>query len=331
MEHTNLKTFMQWLTAMCVMRQPSDPMAFCANLLQEKLKTRGKHDGKNEYDTRLPAFYLKDCYDEAMRNASKTGSIVPPRVEGSDAVTLVAEPATEQAAAPQPPSSNCACEPSTTGEVRECTKFLAMVSIIQALQNGLGVHSLLYNLSMMLPRICDAHKCTTFIVDHDKAELWAVQGEVNIRMPKDKGIAGYVATTGKSVNIEDAYLDSRFNQKVDKETGYRTKAILSVPIVTDAGRVLGVVQLINKGTNGVMTDTFTRRDEEILRNFLSALTPLLENSHLFRKSPTTPTEEMPKAGSLSSSTTRTIDKLGTSTRLEITEGDDEEEDTQSIM
>jgi signal transduction protein with GAF and PtsI domain len=47
-----------------------------------------------------------------------------------------------------------------------------------------------------------------------KQELWAVQGEVNIRMPKDKGIAGAVATSGKSINIPDAYKDPRFNQKV---------------------------------------------------------------------------------------------------------------------
>ena len=33
-----------------------------------------------------------------------------------------------------------------------------------------------------------------------------------IRFPTDKGIAGYVATTGKTLNITDAYSDERFNR-----------------------------------------------------------------------------------------------------------------------
>ena len=33
-----------------------------------------------------------------------------------------------------------------------------------------------------------------------------------IRFPMDKGIAGYVATTGKTLNITDAYSDDRFNR-----------------------------------------------------------------------------------------------------------------------
>ena len=41
-----------------------------------------------------------------------------------------------------------------------------------------------------------------------------MQGEINIRMPKEKGIAGAVATSGKSISVPDAYKDPRFNQQV---------------------------------------------------------------------------------------------------------------------
>jgi hypothetical protein len=51
-------------------------------------------------------------------------------------------------------------------------------------------------------------------------ELWAIQGEVNIRMPKNKGIAGAVVTSGKVINIPDAYKDPRFNQKVRLKYAY---------------------------------------------------------------------------------------------------------------
>ena len=66
-----------------------------------------------------------------------------------------------------------------------------------------------------------------------------------------ESIAGYVAVTGESVRIRDAYTlteDSpfRFNSELDKQQKYRTKSVLTVPIKTNKGKILGVVQLVNK-------------------------------------------------------------------------------------
>jgi adenylate cyclase len=44
------------------------------------------------------------------------------------------------------------------------------------------------------------------------------------------GIIGYVASSGKSVNITDAYMDDRFNPEIDRILKYRTKTLLCVPI-----------------------------------------------------------------------------------------------------
>ena len=60
-----------------------------------------------------------------------------------------------------------------------------------------------------------------------------------IRIPMNKGIAGAVATTGKSIRIDEAYLDPRFNKEVDIKTNYRTKTILAVPIKDFTGKVMG--------------------------------------------------------------------------------------------
>jgi len=64
-------------------------------------------------------------------------------------------------------------------------------------------------------------------------------------------IAGYVAMTGESVLINDCYnlpkdVPYSFNPDFDKKYDYVTKSILAVPIQTNKGRVVGVVQLINK-------------------------------------------------------------------------------------
>ncbi|CAF3387702.1 unnamed protein product [Rotaria socialis] len=100
---------------------------------------------------------------------------------------------------------------------------------------------------------------------NDKNELTKKQSSSDehacIRFPMDKGIAGYVATTGKTLNIVDAYSDERFNRDIDQKTGYKTKTLLCMPIMIQ-GHVIGVVQMVNK-RNG----HFTKSDEESFETF----------------------------------------------------------------
>jgi adenylate cyclase len=83
--------------------------------------------------------------------------------------------------------------------------------------------------------------------------------EREIRMPNTLGIAGHVFTTGVSVIVNDAYADERFNRVVDEMTGYTTKAILCVPLVTLKGERIGAAQLLNK-----LEGQFTNDDLELL-------------------------------------------------------------------
>lgn len=104
-----------------------------------------------------------------------------------------------------------------------------------------------------------------------------LQGDVDLRIPMDKGIVGAVATTGDCVNIPDAYEDPRFNQAVDMSTGYRTRTILCMPLKGADGNVIAVIQLINKATG-----VFTEEDEEMMNSFLTIAAPILETSQLFQ-------------------------------------------------
>ena len=67
-----------------------------------------------------------------------------------------------------------------------------------------------------------ADRCTVFLLDKEKDELWSKvalgMDSQEIRFPADKGLAGYVVKTGEPLNIPDAYNDPRFNPDVDKET-----------------------------------------------------------------------------------------------------------------
>lgn len=125
----------------------------------------------------------------------------------------------------------------------------------------------------------EADRGTLFLVDDIKKELWSkvLQGDnmVEIRLPVGKGIAGYVAETGETINIPDAYSDSRFNPEVDKRTGYRTRNVLCMPMKNKDGKIIGVFQLLNKN-EGV----FTHDDEQFIDAFSAHASVAIENARL---------------------------------------------------
>ena len=127
-----------------------------------------------------------------------------------------------------------------------------------------------------------ADRCTVFMLDKDKNELWSKValglGSQEIRFPADKGLAGYVVKTGEPLNIPDAYNDPRFNPDIDKETGYKTKTILCMPIKNNNQEIIGAFQVLNKN-NGV----FTKGDEDLLVAIGGSASIALENAQLFEQ------------------------------------------------
>ena len=128
----------------------------------------------------------------------------------------------------------------------------------------------------------NADRCTVFMYDKENNELWSKvatgMGTEEIRFPADKGLAGHVAMTGNTVNIQDAYNDDRFNKEIDNKTGYVTKTILCMPIRNIKHEIVGVFQVLNK-QNGV----FTSEDEDILVALGSSAGIALENTRLFNR------------------------------------------------
>src|SRR5205085_973060 len=72
------------------------------------------------------------------------------------------------------------------------------------------------------------------------------EGVAEIRIPATAGIAGAVFGAGTPEIIPDAYQDPRFNQQIDRQTGYRTRDILCVPLLNRDGQSIGVTQVLNK-------------------------------------------------------------------------------------
>lgn len=74
-----------------------------------------------------------------------------------------------------------------------------------------------------------------------------------IRISQGEGIAGLVAKTGESIFVPDTSTDSRFTDKVDIVSGFKTKSIIAVPIKYN-DTVYGVIELINRNTGGIFSD-----------------------------------------------------------------------------
>jgi len=77
-----------------------------------------------------------------------------------------------------------------------------------------------------------------------------------IIIPFGIGIAGMVAQTKQMINIKEAYKDARFNCEIDLKTGYKTNAILCMPICNYEGDIIGVAQIINKTNGGYITPLY---------------------------------------------------------------------------
>jgi adenylate cyclase len=156
-------------------------------------------------------------------------------------------------------------------------RFLNLVSDVT---RELDLGAMLVKIVGEAARILSADRATLFLHDDKRKELFsrvatgAAIGE--IRMPNHVGIAGAVFTSGKSINIPYAYADLRFNPAFDKRTGYFTRSILCVPIINEAGRIIGVTQVLNKRSG-----PFTDEDEARLRAFTAQLAISLENARLF--------------------------------------------------
>ena len=93
-----------------------------------------------------------------------------------------------------------------------------------------------------------------------------------MRIPVGSGIAGAAAQTGQTIRIDDAYADPRFNPDVDKQSGYRTRSILSLPVKDRSGHVFAVAQLLNRRDGKPFDDS----DEKKFSEFIQSIGVILE-------------------------------------------------------
>ncbi len=170
--------------------------------------------------------------------------------------------------------------------IRKISELLVHISAIMDISTQLNET---LSLDLLLQKTMDlsktavgAERGTVFVYDRNRGELFSKIQERGyfgeIRIPYNTGIAGTVFTTGQPVIIPDAYADPRFNQEVDRETGFTTRNILCAPIKSRHNDIIGVTQLLNK-TNG----PFDQNDLDFLQAISAQTAAALQNAQIFEE------------------------------------------------
>jgi putative methionine-R-sulfoxide reductase with GAF domain len=175
------------------------------------------------------------------------------------------------------------------GSLDDSSEFdAAMAARLQALLNIAEILGGVLEIDTLIPIIMEhacallnTERCSLFLVDSNRRQLITrFHGGLDhaIKMPMGSGLVGHTAQTGEVLNIPDAYKDPRFDNRIDRETGYHTKAILCVPIFNNRGEIAGVTEMINKKDG----KSFNDDDIKLLMAFNVFCGISLDNARLYQ-------------------------------------------------
>ena len=117
-------------------------------------------------------------------------------------------------------------------------------------------------------------------IEFNPISLYDEKGEPNNHM-----VATWAVLSGETVNIEDAYEDRKFDfsgtRAFDKQTGYRSKSFLTVPLTNHENTIIGVLQLLNakdRTTGEVIR--FSELDQHVVESLASQAAVTVTNMSL---------------------------------------------------
>lgn len=165
--------------------------------------------------------------------------------------------------------------------------------ITNRIHSAQNIKQILVDLREGILNLFDAHSMTIYVVDRQKNEIYSMvlSGTKlsEIRVPiSNKSIAGYVANTGKIVNIADAYDDKElklidkdlsFDASWDKKSGFRTRQVLCCPIYYE-GKLMGVIQILNRKTG---QGKFSEEEREFVQEIADVLGVAFYNQERFTR------------------------------------------------
>ena len=152
--------------------------------------------------------------------------------------------------------------------------FLKQMMAVLA-NNSMSTPEKLQHGAMLIQKKLDSSQASVMLFDEDKQELKVVAATrkeiVGLAQPlSPSSVSGYVCMFKQALLIEDIATDDRFACRSAK---YKTSSLMSVPLLSDQDRIIGVVNVSDKAENQV----FTSLDLHILLEYAGWITPLIEN------------------------------------------------------
>jgi adenylate cyclase len=173
-------------------------------------------------------------------------------------------------------------QPRVGGKHERLEDVNILLDIARRISGTETLDEILEELVEMTSRALDCDRCSFFLHDAGTGELYSrvAQGirRREIRLLSNDGIIGTAFQTGRSIIVDDAYADPRFNPTIDRETGYVTKTILCAPLCTAKGDVIGVAQALNK-----VGGLFTEHERALLEGIAAQSIPALRSSQVIER------------------------------------------------
>ncbi|PWT96391.1 MAG: hypothetical protein C5B53_09805 [Candidatus Melainabacteria bacterium] len=167
-------------------------------------------------------------------------------------------------------------------ELERLRPLSGLYRVVKAMARERKLEKILEVITSETQVMLDCDRCSVFVLDQDTGELWTqiAQGLIGNRVItisiNSTSIVSDCARSGQIINIEDAYADKRFDPEVDRQTGYRTKSVLCVPMRNRNGQVIGVFQALNK-----VNRCFTHDDEDWLEGLTAVAANLIEQAQAY--------------------------------------------------
>ncbi|WP_139786870.1 HD domain-containing phosphohydrolase, partial [Desulfamplus magnetovallimortis] len=182
-------------------------------------------------------------------------------------------------------------------------KLHELLRISDDLNHIKDIDSLLDTILYETRRLTNADAGSIFLLENNRLNFSYVQNDTlkkrdilnnkqiysNFSVPvDDKSIAGYVALKGKSLAIKDVHkIDSSvpysFNKSFDEIAGYKTASMMTIPLITTRGSVIGVMQIINSMDDEGKVIPFTDADENYINFFAGNATSAIEKAKMTRE------------------------------------------------
>lgn len=165
------------------------------------------------------------------------------------------------------------------------TEKSALLVMVKALSQDLHLNSVVREIMRQAKTLLRCDIASMYTIDYDTNEMltFTFNGNEERRISLEHGLAARCAKTGEVINLEDAYESPDFNKEVDLQTGYRSKGMLCMPVISSGGhlkgRAIAVIQAMNKLDGGPFND----KDISLLQDFTAHAQIALRNATRFER------------------------------------------------